>query len=155
MADTLTGNFPAVLDACVLWPNSLRDTSLRLAETPRLYIPKWTDRIWEAVLRNLERRSGLSAQQTGHLLSQVQLHFPEAFVTGYEPLIDLMANDLKDRHVAAAAVRCNAQVIVTFNLKDFPPASLAVWGVEAQHPDDFLLYQYDLAGVYWQTGLTR
>jgi predicted nucleic acid-binding protein len=144
MANPLGGNFPAVLDACVLWPNSLRDTLLRLAETPRQYIPQWTDQIWDEVIRNLEKRRGLSAQQTGHLLSQVKLHFPEAFVTGYEPLIEVMANDPKDRHVAAAAVRCQAQVIVTFNLKDFPASALAIWGVEAQHPDDFLLYQYDL-----------
>jgi predicted nucleic acid-binding protein len=144
MSNPLTGNFPVVLDACVLWPNSLRDTLLRLAETPRLYTPQWTDTIWEEVLRNLTARRGLTSEQTDHLLSQVKEHFPEAFVTGYEPLIGLMSNDPKDRHVVAAAVRTNAQVIVTFNLKDFPPAALSEWGIEAQHPDDFLLYQYDL-----------
>lgn len=144
MANPLTGNFPVVLDACVLWPNSLRDTLLRLAETPRLYTPQWTDRIWEEVLRNLEARRGLTAEQTGHLLSQVKEHFPEAFVSGYERFIERMSNDPKDRHVIAAAVRCNAQVIVTSNLKHFPPGALSEWGVEAQHPDDFLLYQYDL-----------
>jgi predicted nucleic acid-binding protein len=144
MPNPLTGNFPVVLDACVLWPNSLRDTLLRLAETPRQYIPHWTDRIWDEVLRNLQSRRGLTPQQTDHLLSQVKEHFPEAFVTGYERFIDLMSNDPKDRHVVAAAVRCNAQVIVTSNLKDFQPEALAEWGIEAQHPDDFLLYQYDL-----------
>jgi hypothetical protein len=48
-----------------------------------------------------------------------------------------MTNDPKDRHVAAADVRCHAQVIVTFNLKDFSASALSAWGVEAQHPDDF------------------
>lgn len=124
MMNPLTGNFPVVLDACVLWPNSLRDTLLRLAETPRLYTPQWTDHIREEVLRNLQAKRGLTAKQTGHLLSQVKEHFPEAFVTGYEPLITLMSNEPKDRHVVAAAVRSNAQVIVTFKLKDFPPATL-------------------------------
>ncbi len=46
--------------------------------------------------------------------------------------------------MAAAAVRCQAQVIVTFNIKDFQPSALSAWGIEAPHPDDFLIHQYDL-----------
>lgn len=143
-APPLTGNFPVVLDACVLWPASLRDTLLRLAETPRQYLPRWTDQIWDEVIRNLEQRRKLKPEQLRHLRSQIQLHFPEAFVTGYEHLIDLIDNDPKDRHVVAAAVKCNAQVIVTSNLKDFPHKALDKWDIEAQHPDEFLLYQFDL-----------
>ncbi|HTX34245.1 MAG TPA: hypothetical protein VME43_04460, partial [Bryobacteraceae bacterium] len=44
----------------------------------------------------------------------------------------------------AAAVKCGAQTIVTFNLKHFRDEHLAVWGIEAQSPDDFLLHQYHL-----------
>jgi len=33
-----------------------------------------------------------------------------------------MTNHPKDRHVLAAAVRCNAEVIVTHNVKEFPRA---------------------------------
>jgi hypothetical protein len=40
--------------------------------------------------------------------------------------------------VLAAAIRAAAGVIVTFNLKDFPAAELARYGIEARHPDDFL-----------------
>ena len=76
MASPLTGNFLVVLDACVLWPNSLRDTLLRLAETPRLYTPQWTDRIWEEVLRNLKARRGLTLEQSDHLLLA---RWPEPF----------------------------------------------------------------------------
>jgi len=143
-APPLTGNFSVVLDACVLWPASLRDTLLRLAESPRQFIPKWTDEIWGEVTRNLEARRGLTSGQISHLLEQVHEHFPEARVVGHEKLIDLMTNDPKDRHVLAAAVKCGAQVIVTFNLKDFPLSALREWDIEAQHPDDFLIYQYDL-----------
>ncbi len=144
MATPLTGNFLAVLDACVLWPASLRDTLLRLAETLHQYIPKWTDQIWEEVARNLESRGRLTPEQTGHLLEQVKIHFPEAFVKGYEPLMQLMTNDPKDRHVLAAAVKCSAEVLVTSNLKHFPAELLNPWAIESQHPDDFLVYQYDL-----------
>jgi hypothetical protein len=40
--------------------------------------------------------------------------------------------------VLAAAIRAAAGVIVTFNLKDFPAAELARYGIEARYPDDFL-----------------
>ena len=67
--------------------------------------------------------------------------FPEALVSGYEPLVDSMPNQSKDRHVAAAAVKIGAQVIVTSNLKDF---RVLPEGIEAQSPDDFLCNLFDL-----------
>jgi hypothetical protein len=69
---------------------------------------------------------------------------PDALVTGYESLIDsLELPDRDDRHVLAAAIRCGASVIVTLNLSDFPNAALAEFGIEAQHPDDFVLALLD------------
>jgi hypothetical protein len=60
-------------------------------------------------------------------------------VTGYEHLIDqLDLPDADDRHVLAAAIQAEAEVIVTRNLRDFPADRLNAWGVQAQHPDDFL-----------------
>lgn len=110
----------AVLDACVLLPASVRDTLLRLAETPRLYIPKWSDGVLTELRRNLELRWNLPPKKIAHLTSQLSRHFPEACVEPDEKLILRMMNDPKDRHVLAAAVKGKAEVIVTFNLKDFP-----------------------------------
>jgi hypothetical protein len=42
-----------------------------------------------------------------------------------------------DRHVLAAAIRAGADVIVTYNLTDFPAETLARFDIEALHPDDF------------------
>ena len=70
--------------------------------------------------------------------------FPDALVQGYEDLIPTMTNDPKDRHVIAAAIRANAEVIVTFNLRDFPDDSVVAYDIHAIHPDDFLLDQLDL-----------
>jgi hypothetical protein len=36
----------------------------------------------------------------------------------------------------AAAIKGRADLIVTFNLKDFPGDRLDRWGIEAQHPDE-------------------
>lgn len=67
-------------------------------------------------------------------------------VTGYRELIpSLTLPDPDDRHVLAAAIRANAHVIVTFNLKDFPAESLESYDVEAQHPDDFVRHLIDLS----------
>jgi hypothetical protein len=67
--------------------------------------------------------------------------FPEATVTGYEPLVAAMQNDMKDRRVVAAAVKAGAQVIITANLKDFNPLPD---GIEAQSADEFLGNLFDL-----------
>ena len=46
--------------------------------------------------------------------------------------------DPDDRHVLAAAIKVNAQLIVTRNLKDFPPKTLAQWGIRPKSPDNFV-----------------
>jgi hypothetical protein len=69
----------------------------------------------------------------------------DCLVTDYEDLIDsLELPDPDDRHVLAAATRCQAGVIVTFNLDDFPNDILGQFGIEAQHPDEFIGHLLDL-----------
>ena len=50
-----------------------------------------------------------------------------------------------DCHVLAAAIKGGADVIVTYNLKDFPDQDLKPYGLEAQHPDLFLTHALDLS----------
>jgi predicted nucleic acid-binding protein len=119
------GDFPAVLDACVLIPMPLADTLLRLAAAPRLYLPKWTDQIMAEVSRNLVEQFNISEEKAAYRESEIRKHFPEAWVDGYEDLIPAMTNQAKDRHVLAAAVRARAEIIVTYNRKDFPVESIA------------------------------
>lgn len=140
----MTADLLAVLDACVLVPAPLRDTLLRLAEHPRLFLPRWSDEIISETVRNLEGRIGLSAEKTAYLVGQLRRHFGDSWVSGYEPLIDRMTNHPKDRHILAAAVKCGASVIVTYNKRDFPAAATDPWGIEIQGPSTFLKYQYDL-----------
>ncbi len=65
--------------------------------------------------------------------------FPDSTVEKYESLISsLQLPDEDDRHVLAAAIRCKADVIVTFKLKDFPLNYLSEFDIEAQHPDVFV-----------------
>jgi len=137
-------DFPVVLDACVLIPMPLADTLLRLAGGPRLYLPKWTDQIMAEVSRNLQETFGVTAQQAAYRESEIRKYFGEAWVEGYEDLIPSMTNHEKDRHVLAAAVRCGAETIVTYNLKDFPRAALAPYSITAHGPSTFLKNLYEL-----------
>lgn len=135
--------FPALLDANVLIPLNVADLLLRLAEQ-ETYRPLWSADLMDEVERNLVARIGLSPAQAARRVATMQTVFPDAMVTGYEPLVPAMTNDPKDRHVLAAAVRADAAVIVTTNLKDFPQASLAPYALSVVSPDDFLLDQLEL-----------
>ena len=137
-------DYLAVLDACVLVPAGLRDTLLRLAETPRLYVPKWSDDIFDEVGRTLKTKLGKSEGQIKHLERELRQAFPEAWIKGWKELESALSNHAKDRHVLAAAIRCSAQTIVTFNLRHFPAESLARYDVEVIHPDEFLVNQFHL-----------
>ncbi|MDQ2708676.1 MAG: hypothetical protein M3Z25_14000 [Actinomycetota bacterium] len=68
--------------------------------------------------------------------------FPDAEVTGYESLIPAMTRKIDTS--SRQAVRADAAVIVTLNLREFPHESLEPYELEARHPDEFLLDQLDL-----------
>lgn len=128
--------FRVLLDACVLVPYHLSDLLLRLGEA-ELFDPLWSADILEEVRRHVP--TGAQGR-----VDRMARAFPLAPVEGYEGLIPAMGTQEKDRHVLAAAVRGGAALIVTANLKDFPDAALRPYGIEAIHPDEFLLDQLDL-----------
>jgi hypothetical protein len=71
---------------------------------------------------------------------------PDCLVTRFEELIGSVdLPDPEDRHVFAAAIRAQAGVIVTYNIRDFPEAVLDTYGIEVQHPDEFVTHLFDLA----------
>ena len=138
------GNFTVVLDACILYDSLLRDILLRLAEK-ELYQPVWSNIICEEVRRNLSKR--ISLEKVDKLITIMNNAFPEAIIDNYStlPKVDEPRINEKDRHVLAAAISSNAQVIVTNNLKDFPNDVLLEYNIEAQPPDEFLLNLFYLS----------
>jgi predicted nucleic acid-binding protein len=111
-----------------------------------LFKARWTDEIHSEWLRNvLENRPDLTLEQLTRTKNLMNANVRDCLVTGYEALIPLIElPDPDDRHVLAAAIRSQANVIVTFNINDFPDQALAPYGVEAQHPDEFILHLIDL-----------
>lgn len=138
--------YAALLDSCVLVPNVLCDTLLRLAEAG-FYRPLWSERILAEVREVVLRvHPDLAPERIERRLQAMNAAFEDATVTGWEPLAaGLDLPDPDDRHVLAAGIAGGAQALVTFNLKDFPDAAVASTSVEPRHPDEFLLDQLDLA----------
>jgi predicted nucleic acid-binding protein len=136
--------FVALLDANVLYPAYLRDALLRLAEA-EVYQVRWSRQILEEMARNvLKNRPDLPEENIERLVRTMEGAFPDARVTGHEPLIPSMTNDPKDRHVLAAAIRARADVIVTLNVRDFPPEACEPYDIGVQDPDEFLSYQWEI-----------
>ena len=139
-------HFTAIYDACVLYPAPLRSFLMYLAQTD-LFRARWTNDFHEEWMRSVVRDfPDISREKVERVRDLMNAHVRDCLVTNYESLIpSLTLPDADDRHVLAAAIRAQADVIVTFNLRYFPDESLRPYGIEAQHPDDFLNYQFDLA----------
>jgi len=136
----------AVYDANILYPAPIRDLFIRIAQAG-LVRAKWTETIHEEWMRNvLKDNPHLSPERLARTRTLMDAAVRDCLVTGHEELIaSLSLPDPDDRHVLAAAIHAGAEVIVTCNLKDFPAEALARFNIEAQHPDDFLVYLLDEA----------
>lgn len=129
-----------VLDACILYSAPIRDFLLNLADIG-LYSPKWTNEIQQEWKKNLlQNRPDLTAAQLGRTIDAMNSAFPESNVKYYEGLItSFELPDTGDRHVLAAAIKCEADALVTFNLKDFPKTYITKFGLFVKHPDEFIM----------------
>lgn len=136
--------YAALLDACVLAPMPLCDTLLRLAEHPAFYRPLWSEAILQEVGDVLEKELGYSAKQRERRLDAMQRAFPEAMVKIPARLDSFNCPDEGDRHVLAAAVRGQANAIITRNTRHFPEACIEEYGLLCQSPDDLLVHQFHL-----------
>lgn len=128
-----------VLDSCVLYPASLRDLLLTLAAFDA-YDVAWTEEILEELRRNVVAdHPGIDSDRfVKHTLGAMRSAFPEAGVVGYEHLTATFDNDLKDRHVAAAAVVASASAIITVNINDFRSTMLDADGIKVISPGELI-----------------
>ncbi len=135
----------ALYDACVLYPAPLRDLLMHLALTG-LFRARWMDQIHDEWTRNVRKdRPDLPPGKLERVRALMDDHVQDCLVTGYESLIPtLMLPDADDRHVLAAAIHGQAGIVVTYNLSDFPSQTLSRYGIEVQHPDEFILTLLDL-----------
>jgi len=135
--------FTCVLDTNIILPIEIRDLLFWFA-FDELYTPKWSKHIfdeWEEVMK----RHHVSDEEISKRIGWANAAFPDAMVQNYEVLISsLTLPDEEDCHVLAAAIKTNANLIVTNNLKDFPKDYLLTFGIMAKSADDFLTETIDL-----------
>lgn len=138
-------HFTVLYDANILYPAPLRDVLMQLASTG-LYRAKWSSRIHEEWIRNvLKNRPDFSREQLEKIRDLMNTSVLDCLVENYEDIEEgLQLPDSNDKHVLAAAIVSGCDVIVPFNIKDFPAKELTKYSIEAQIPDDFLLYLTDL-----------
>lgn len=137
--------FVVLYDANVLYPSTLRDLLIRIAQSG-LVQAKWSDRILDEVFDNLKaNRPDLDPARLDRTRQLMNRSVRDVLVIGYEPIqAGLNLPDPDDHHVLAAAIKAKAQVIVTRNLKDFPGEQMAPWNIDVKSPDQFVLGQIDL-----------
>lgn len=111
-----------------------------------LFRARWTNTIHDEWSRNvLKNRPDLTLEQLTRTQELMNSHVRDCLIANYEDLIpSLQLPDPDDRHVLAAAIKGGVDVIVTFNLSDFPQSTLSQYEIEAQHPDDFISDLIDL-----------
>ena len=132
--------YTVLFDANVLYPAPMRDLLMQLALAD-LFRARWTEQIhneWiEALLRKEPDRSRQKLERTRELMNKA---VRGCLVEGYERLIPSLTGlpDANDRHILAAAIAGRCDCIVTQNLRDFPDAAISAYGIEVQHPDEFL-----------------
>lgn len=114
------GALTAVLDANVLYPQWLRDVMLTLGAMG-YYDPVWSPQIIDEMRRNVLRdHPGINPQHfDATTIAALRRAFPAAWIEVSDELVAEMDNARKDRHVLAAAVAADAQVVVTGNTAHF------------------------------------
>jgi predicted nucleic acid-binding protein len=128
-----------IYDANIFYPFALRDLFMEVSLTD-LYRAKWTNKIHDEWIAAVHRDyPDISLSSLERTRKAINTAVRDCLVEDYEDLIDTVKlPDEDDRHVLAAAIKSGCDVIVTYNVKDFPEAEISKYNIEAQHPDEFL-----------------
>ena len=134
----------AVIDACVLCGPLKRSLILALAEA-EIFCIRWSDEILDetekAIIIILSKKGhDDAAERAAQSRSRMEQAFAEATVVNYADHGKEIRKlpDEGDRHIIAAAIKSEAGIIVTENLKDFPRKVLAKYDIEAKSSDEFI-----------------
>ena len=138
--------FTAFFDANILYSAMVRDLLMNLTNTD-LFRPRWSRAVQDEWIRNLlENRPDLKPEQLERTRELMDRHAPDALVTSYESLIEGL--QLPDPDDQACSGRRHSRPRRCDRYRKPERLScriLAPFGIEAQHPDEFVLHLLDLA----------
>jgi predicted nucleic acid-binding protein len=116
--------FRVLLDANVLVDAQVRDLFLRMAEADLIDV-RWSRQILDETRRALTTKLHLTTAAADKVLGTLQAAFPTGAVEGFDHLVDKLAlPDPHDRHVLAAAIHGECDLLVTSNARDFPDEAI-------------------------------
>lgn len=125
-----------LVDADCLHKLYLRTLLLTIATDGHVQL-LWTEEIFLEAVQSLVARFPESSSKLIKKFKAIKTFFYDTEITGHEHLIgSLGCRDENDEHVLAAAIQGRADVLLTFNLRDFP--STVDSEPEIVHPDIFL-----------------
>jgi predicted nucleic acid-binding protein len=136
--------YTALVDACVLAGALKRNLLLTLAEAGFFRV-RWSRTIMDETQSAIEtilteKRVSDASERAVRARAEMERAFEEAMVDDFDRFLaagDAMP-DGHDRHVLAAAICAQAQVIVTDNLRHFPARVLEPFNMEARCADVFI-----------------
>lgn len=136
--------FTAFVDACTLAGALKRNLLLTLAEA-EFFRVRWSALVLDETERAIERiltEKGApdAASRAQRARASMERAFEEALVDDFDRFLCACDGlpDPNDKHVLAAALKTQAAMIVTDNLKDFPEEILAPLNIEAKSADAFI-----------------
>lgn len=136
--------FTAFIDACTLASVFKRNLLLSLAEAGFFRV-RWSVAVLDETERAIERMLTAkgredAAARARRARESMSVAFEDACVSDFGQLLPACAGlpDPKDAHVLAAALKTQAAMIVTENLKDFPESVLKPLNIEARSADVFI-----------------
>ena len=119
-------------DANILISRTLRDYFVYAAKLGALDI-HWSETILDETVRNLIKQFGFTPEAADVLVERLEAYLPSALVEikkRDETRVAKVEMDAKDRHVLAAALSANADVLLTDNTDHFPKEWMAKRGIE-------------------------
>jgi len=122
-------------DANILFSRTLRDYVIYAADEGAIEI-HWSRQILAEMSRNLRENLGFSHDSTSRL-EQLMNDYIEYALVEVDPdhlaAVEAVEMDAKDRHVLAAALSADADILLTDNTKDFPAEWITEAGDRAPH----------------------
>ncbi len=143
-----SNRYTAVVDACVLADVARRDLLLTLAEAGMFRL-RWSKEILEetekAITSILQCRPD-GKERARRSVATMRSAFPESSDCDISEILPTLSclPDPKDHHVLAAGIYYKASLIVTENMKDFPPDKLNAYSIDVKNSDSFIADTIDL-----------
>jgi predicted nucleic acid-binding protein len=128
-------------DANILYSRTLRDYVLYAADEGAIEI-HWSQDILDEMSRNLQENLGLSRDDTTRLEELMNDYIEYALIDVDRAdlaTVEHVEMDARDRHVLAAAISADADVLLTENTKHFPRDWMVHHGIGLMDAGELLL----------------